>query len=101
MLPFSRNRATIVMVTITKGITLSIRDAINAAAQKNPPAQQQFLDWLDDQTAEDRQAIDAALVNGTINTRHLADVLKDHGAPITGNRLYDYRRSLMPKRVQG
>lgn len=80
---------------------MSIRDAINAAAQKRPPAQQQFLDWLDEQDQEDVQAINSALVNGTVNTRELAEVLKEQGAPITGNRLYDYRRSLMPKRVKG
>ena len=89
------------MEILMKGVTLSIKDAINDAARRNPSAQQQFLNWLDEQDQNDVSAINAALTSGSVNTRELADLLKAQGAPITGNRLYDYRRTLLPKRVTG
>lgn len=89
------------MENLTKGVTLSIKDAINDAARRNPSAQQQFLDWLSEQDEDDVSAINAALTSGSVNTRELADLLKAQGAPITGNRLYDYRKTLLPKRVTG
>ena len=84
-----------------KGVTLSIKDAINDAARRNPSAQQQFLDWLSEQDEEDVNAINAALMSGSVNTRELADLLKAQGAPITSNRLYDYRKTLLGQRVTG
>ena len=78
------------MEILMKGVTLSIKDAINDAARRNPSAQQQFLDWLSEQDEEDVNAINAALMSGSVNTRELADLLKAQGAPITSNRLYDY-----------
>ena len=89
------------MENLTKGVTLSIKDAINDAARRNPSAQQQFLDWLSEQDEDDVSAINAALTSGSVNTRELADLLKAQGAPITGNRLYDYRKSLLGQRVTG
>ena len=89
------------MEILTKGVTLSIKDAINDAARRNPSAQQQFLDWLSEQDEEDVNAINAALMSGSVNTRELADLLKAQGAPITGNRLYDYRKTLLGQRVTG
>ena len=89
------------MENLTKGVTLSIKDAINDAARRNPSAQQQFLDWLSEQDEEDVTAINAALTSGSVNTRELADLLKAQGAPITGNRLYDYRKTLLGQRVTG
>ena len=89
------------MEILMKGVTLSIKDAINDAARRNPSAQQQFLDWLSEQDEEDVNAINAALMSGSVNTRELADLLKAQGAPITGNRLYDYRKSLLGQRVTG
>ena len=46
-------------------------------------------------------AINAALMSGSVNTRELADLLKAQGAPITSNRLYDYRKTLLGQRVTG
>ena len=89
------------MENLTKGVTLRIKDAINDAARRNPSAQQQFLDWLSEQDEEDVSAINAALTSGSVNTRELADLLKAQGAPITGNRLYDYRKTLLGQRVTG
>ena len=89
------------MEILMKGVTLSIKDAINDAARRNPSAQQQFLDWLSEQDEEDVNAINAALMSGSVNTRELADLLKAQGAPITGNRLYDYRKTLLGQRVTG
>ena len=89
------------MENLTKGVTLSIKDAINDAARRNPSAQQQFLNWLSEQDEEDVSAINAALTSGSVNTRELADLLKAQGAPITGNRLYDYRKTLLGQRVTG
>ena len=89
------------MEILTKGVTLSIKDAINDAARRNPSAQQQFLNWLSEQDEEDVSAINAALTSGSVNTRELADLLKAQGAPITGNRLYDYRKTLLGQRVTG
>ena len=89
------------MEILMKGVTLSIKDAINDAARRNPSAQQQFLDWLSEQDEEDVNAINAALTSGSVNTRELADLLKAQGAPITGNRLYDYRKTLLGQRVTG
>lgn len=89
------------MENLTKGVTLSIKDAINDAARRNPSAQQQFLDWLSEQDEEDVNAINAALMSGSVNTRELADLLKAQGAPITSNRLYDYRKTLLGQRVTG
>ncbi len=89
------------MENLTKGVTLSIKDAINDAARRNPSAQQQFLNWLDEQDQNDVSAINAALTSGSVNTRELADLLKAQGAPITGNRLYDYRKTLLGQRVTG
>lgn len=89
------------MENLTKGVTLSIKDAINDAARRNPSAQQQFLDWLSEQDEDDVSAINAALTSGSVNTRELADLLKAQGAPITGNRLYDYRKTLLGQRVKG
>ena len=80
---------------------MSIKDAINDAARRNPSAQQQFLDWLSEQDEEDVNAINAALMSGSVNTRELADLLKAQGAPITSNRLYDYRKTLLGQRVTG
>ena len=89
------------MENLTKGVTLRIKDAINDAARRHPSAQQQFLDWLSEQDEEDVSAINAALTSGSVNTRELADLLKAQGAPITGNRLYDYRKTLLGQRVTG
>ena len=89
------------MENLTKGVTLSIKDAINDAARRSPSAQQQFLNWLDEQDQNDVSAINAALTSGSVNTRELADLLKAQGAPITGNRLYDYRKTLLGQRVTG
>ena len=89
------------MENLTKGVTLSIKDAINDAARRNPSAQQQFLNWLDEQDQNDVSAINAALTSGSVSTRELADLLKAQGAPITGNRLYDYRKTLLGQRVTG
>ena len=89
------------MENLTKGVTLSIKDAINDAARRNPSAQQQFLNWLDEQDQNDVSAINAALTSGSVNTRELADLLKAQGAPITGNRLYDYRKTRLGQRVTG
>lgn len=89
------------MEILMKGVTLSIKDAINDAARRNPSAQQQFLDWLSEQDEEDVNAINAALMSGSVNTRELADLLKAQGAPITSNRLYDYRKTLLGQRVTG
>ena len=89
------------MENLTKGVTLSIKDAINDAARRNPSAQQQFLNWLDEQDQNDVSAINAALTSGSVNTRELADLLKAQGAPITGNRLYDYRKTILGQRVTG
>ena len=89
------------MEILMKGVTLSIKDAINDEARRNPSAQQQFLDWLSEQDEEDVNAINAALMSGSVNTRELADLLKAQGAPITSNRLYDYRKTLLGQRVTG
>ena len=89
------------MEILMKGVTLSIKDAINDAARRNPGAQQQFLNWLDEQDQNDVSAINAALTSGSVNTRELADLLKAQGAPITGNRLYDYRTTRLGQRVTG
>lgn len=87
------------MVNLTKRVTVSIQDRIRKATQQKPLAQDRFLRWLDEQPPEDREFIENAIRSGKPNANELAQILKDEGADITGNRLRDYRKTLLGQRV--
>ena len=82
---------------------MNIRDAIASATVQKKRAHDEFTDWLSKQDPEDVEAINAVLRQDRPNpsVRDLRAVLIDQGAPLTSNRLYDYRTSLRGQRVKG
>lgn len=101
MSPICERCDTLVTNNLPKGTLLSISDQIVAAIGGKSDVQQKFIDWMDELPEGDRLYIDGVLVNGDVSVGTVHDILVQNGAPVTRNRLYDYRRTLLPKRVKG
>ena len=79
---------------------MSVLDAVNKAKSQSRAGAQRhahFYEWLDSLSAEDRQALDSALREGTVSVKVLHEALRDEGVTFGAAPLYDYRKQLLRK----
>ena len=80
---------------------MGISDQIMSAIQDKPKPLPKFIEWMDQLPEGERLYIDGVLVNGDVDVRTVHDILTQDGAKVAVNTLYNYRKTLLPKRVKG